>query len=113
MAAKTGHHGGGVHRLRAVAKARARTGVERRQEQLELEAVTSWANERSVALEVFTTWSALVSAAAFWSSMPISDFAGLAFRAILKRCEELEVSTEGIGLLRSLAVAPQSGEGLC
>jgi hypothetical protein len=68
---------------------------------LDVPQVTRWAETRGVRLGVYSGWDRLVAETLFWSSLPALPV-GPAYRAILSRLSELEISGEGISVWRSL-----------
>lgn len=62
----------------------------------ELDEALQWAIDHGLLMRVFFSWRAFAAETLFWSGLALPKAIEIAFRSILRRAEELEVSSEGM-----------------
>ena len=73
------------------------------QEVLDVARVESWARDRGVILSIYRGWEGFLREVFFWSPHSPSEIVGEAYRAVLTRAMEIEVSDAGINFWISAA----------
>jgi hypothetical protein len=76
--------------------------LSRHQKESDFSKTEQWARDKGVKLTVLTQWESLFQAVRLLA-LRTSDFEGIVYRSILRRCVELGVSSEGLEMWKSYA----------
>ncbi|MFC1678645.1 restriction endonuclease, SacI family [Elusimicrobiota bacterium] len=81
--------------------------VAKGQTRLDADRLGAWAEEQGAILRIWTSWEEMIRESLFWGTSTHEMLPGLAFRRILRRAENLEVSPAGLQWWKSQSKHPE------